>query len=69
MSENSSQALSTDTQALIRPEFTSPFDEIGRDEWARLAGETQSPLTEEELAAFRGLGLAFYCVGVEPIIL
>lgn len=56
MSENSSPALSTDTQALIRPEFTSPFDEIGRDEWARLAGETQSPLTEDELDSFRGLG-------------
>ncbi|MBP1327329.1 type I pantothenate kinase [Leucobacter exalbidus] len=56
MSENSYQVLSTDTQALIRPEFTSPFDEIGRDEWARLAGETPLPLTEQELASFRGLG-------------
>lgn len=50
------QEPSTDTQALVRPEFTSPFIEIGRDEWARLAGETPMPLTEAEIAAFRGLG-------------
>lgn len=48
--------VSTDTHALVRPEFTSPFTEIDRDEWARLAGETPMPLTEGEIAAFRGLG-------------
>ncbi|RGE24276.1 type I pantothenate kinase [Leucobacter sp. wl10] len=46
----------TDTQALIRPEYTSPFTEIDRAEWARLAGETPMPLTEQEIDAFRGLG-------------
>lgn len=56
MSENSLKALSTDTQALTRPEFISPFDEIGRSEWARLSDETPLPLTEAELASFRGLG-------------
>ncbi|UOQ57985.1 type I pantothenate kinase [Leucobacter allii] len=48
--------VSTDTQALLRPELTSPFTEIDRAEWARLADETPLPLTEAELAAFRGLG-------------
>lgn len=47
---------SSETQSLMRPEFTSPFTEIGRSEWARLAGATPMPLTEEEIAAFRGLG-------------
>lgn len=51
-----SEFVSTDTQTLIRPEITSPFTEIGREEWARLAGETPMPLTEQEIAAFRGLG-------------
>ena len=46
----------TDTHALVRPEVTSPFTEIGRDEWSRLAGETPMPLTEREIASFRGLG-------------
>lgn len=46
----------TDTQALIRPDLTSPFTEIGRDAWSRLAGETPMPLTEEEIDEFRGLG-------------
>lgn len=48
--------FSSDTQALIRPDFSSPFIEIGREEWARLAGETPMPLTEAEIEAFRGLG-------------
>lgn len=48
--------VSTDTQTLIRPEYISPFIEIDRDEWARLAGETPMPLTEDEVEAFRGLG-------------
>ena len=47
---------STETQALTRPDLTSPFIEIARDEWARLAGETPMPLTESELDAYRGLG-------------
>ena len=47
---------STETQALTRPHLTSPFIEIARDEWARLAGETPMPLTEAELDAYRGLG-------------
>lgn len=48
--------ISTDTQALIRPDLTSPFTEIYRDEWARLAGETPMPLTQAEIDSFRGLG-------------
>lgn len=47
---------SLDTQALIRPEVTSPFTEIGRARWATLAGEAPMSLTEAEIAAFRGLG-------------
>jgi len=46
----------TDTQALSKPDFISPFMEIGREEWAQLADETPMPLTEAEVAAFRGLG-------------
>ncbi|MBK0420708.1 type I pantothenate kinase [Leucobacter sp. CSA2] len=56
MAESKRPPVSTDTQTLVRPEFTSPFLEIDRDEWARLAGETPMPLTEGEIAAFRGLG-------------
>ncbi|MGJ0202890.1 type I pantothenate kinase [Leucobacter sp. gxy201] len=48
--------IGTDTQALIRPEFLTPFTEIGREEWSRLADTTPMPLTEEEVRAFRGLG-------------
>jgi len=48
--------LGVDTQTLARHDVISPFIEIGRDEWARLAGETPMPLTEAELAAYRGLG-------------
>lgn len=46
----------TETGALTRNDVFSPFIEIGREEWARLADETPMPLTEEEVAAFRGLG-------------
>ncbi|GAA1611574.1 type I pantothenate kinase [Leucobacter chromiireducens] len=53
---NGTREVSTDTIPLVRPEFTSPFIEIGRDEWARLAGSTPMPLTEDEVEAFRGLG-------------
>jgi len=47
---------SVETQSLTRHDATSPFIEIGRDEWSRLAGETPMPLTEAEVAAYRGLG-------------
>lgn len=50
------ETVGTETQALIRPELTSPFSEIGRAEWARLAGESALPLTAEEIESFRGLG-------------
>ncbi|QIM18159.1 type I pantothenate kinase [Leucobacter coleopterorum] len=46
----------TGSHSLVRPELTSPFTEIGREEWSRLAGETPMPLTEAEVDAFRGLG-------------
>lgn len=49
--------ISTDTRALTRQDPASPFIEIHRDEWARLAGETPMPLTEAEIAAYRGLGV------------
>lgn len=48
--------VSVDTQAIIRPELISPYTEILRDEWARLAGELTMPLTEAEIESFRGLG-------------
>ncbi|MBP6685315.1 MAG: type I pantothenate kinase [Leucobacter sp.] len=54
----SNPVLGPETQALVRPEFTSPFTEIGRAEWARLAGETPMPLTEPEVESFRGLGVS-----------
>src|SRR5690606_27976527 len=62
-----SEPVSTDTQALIRPEITSPFSEIGREEWAQLAGETPMPLTEDEIAAFRGLGEPLDLVEVSEV--
>ncbi|MDO5662134.1 MAG: type I pantothenate kinase [Brachybacterium sp.] len=34
----------------------SPFDEIPRDDWARLSRETPLPLDEEDLRRLRGLG-------------
>lgn len=46
----------TDTQTLVHGDPTSPFTEIRRAEWARLAGETSMPLTEAEIETFRGLG-------------
>ncbi|MGO3146704.1 MAG: type I pantothenate kinase [Leucobacter sp.] len=61
------ETLGTDTQALIRPEFTSPFTEIDREEWARLAGETPMPLTEQEVDAFRGLGEVLDLVEVSEV--
>ena len=34
----------------------SPFDEIPRDEWARLSQQTPLPLSEQDVAKLRGLG-------------
>ena len=47
---------SPETQTLIRPDLTSPFTEISREEWSHLAGETPMPLSEAEIQSFRGLG-------------
>jgi type I pantothenate kinase len=46
----------TDTRAIIRPDGLSPFTEIDRKAWARLADDTPLPLSESELEGFRGLG-------------
>ena len=46
----------TDTRALTRPDILSPFTEIDRAAWARLADGTPLPLSEAELEQFRGLG-------------
>lgn len=51
-------APTTDTSAITRPDVLSPFTEIDREEWARLAGSTPLPLSEEEVEAFRGLGVS-----------
>lgn len=58
---------STDTQALTQPDLSSPFIEIGRDEWSRLAGETPMPLTESEIHAYRGLGEPLDLVEVSEV--
>ena len=55
MTSTAPLTVTTQTQPLIRPDLTSPFTEIDRAEWARLAGETPMPLTEAEVQAFRGL--------------
>ena len=34
----------------------SPYREIGRDEWARLAAGLDQPLTETEVVELRGIG-------------
>lgn len=47
-----------DTQAMVRADPISPFIEIDRREWARLAGETPMPLNQAELDAYRGLGVS-----------
>ena len=46
----------TDTRAITRPDIPSPFTEIDRAAWARLADGTPLPLSETELDSFRGLG-------------
>ncbi|MFC5337809.1 type I pantothenate kinase [Leucobacter denitrificans] len=63
----STETVGLDTQTLIRPDLTSPFTEIDRDEWARLAGETPMPLTEQEVDAFRGLGEVLDLVEVSEV--
>ena len=35
---------------------TSPYIELDRSAWAALADEVEDPLTEDEVAALRGLG-------------
>ena len=35
---------------------SSPYLELDRATWAALASETESPLTEDEILALRGLG-------------
>lgn len=47
------QILVIDAQLTHEP---SPFIEIRRSEWAELGVQTQSPLTESEIAQIRGLG-------------
>ena len=47
--------LTTDTRALTRPDALSPFTEIDRAAWAKLAHDTRIRLTEEEIRSFRGL--------------
>lgn len=59
--------ISTDTSAIVRPDVISPFDEIDRAEWARLAGETPMPLTQQEIEAFRGLGVTLDVTEVSEI--
>lgn len=46
----------TDTRAIVRPDVLSPFQEIDRPAWSRLADDTPLPLTETEIDTFRGLG-------------
>lgn len=38
------------------PAAVSPFDEIPRQEWARLSQQTPLPLSEQDVAKLRGLG-------------
>ena len=59
--------LNTDTTAIVKHSDVSPFIEIKRDEWARLAGETPMPLTESEIEAFRGLGVSLDLTEVTEI--
>src|SRR5690625_4763063 len=56
-----------DTGPLLRPDVLSPFIEIHRDEWARLADETPLPLTEAEVRAYRGLGDPLDLIEVEQV--
>ncbi|HUH53167.1 MAG TPA: type I pantothenate kinase [Microbacteriaceae bacterium] len=60
-------AVSTDTSAIVRPDVLSPFTEIDRSEWARLAGETPMPLTADEIESFRGLGVSLDVTEVSEI--
>lgn len=60
-------ALSSDTSAIVRPDVISPFTEIARSEWSRLAGETPMPLTQSEIESFRGLGVSLDVTEVSEI--
>lgn len=59
--------LSTGATSIVRNGDVSPFTEIKREEWARLAGETPMPLTEAEIDGFRGLGVALDLTEVSEI--
>lgn len=59
--------LTTDTTAIVKHSDVSPFIEIKRDEWARLAGETPMPLTQSEIESFRGLGVSLDLTEVSEI--
>lgn len=59
--------ITTDTTAIVRYSELSPFSEIKRDEWARLAGETPMPLTVAEIESFRGLGVSLDLTEVSEI--
>ncbi|MBO1903040.1 type I pantothenate kinase [Leucobacter weissii] len=56
MTEQNTGSPAPDTHPITKHDALSPFIEIDRAEWSRLAGETPMPLTEEEIAAYRGLG-------------
>lgn len=60
-------SLSTDTTAIVRHTDVSPFTEIKREDWARLAGETPMPLSEAEIEQFRGLGVSLDLTEVSEI--
>lgn len=59
--------LNTDTTTIVKHSEVSPFTEIKRAEWARLAGETPMPLTDNEIQAFRGLGVSLDLTEVSEI--
>lgn len=59
--------LTTDTTTIVQHSDVSPFTEIKREEWARLAGETPMPLSESEIEAFRGLGVSLDLTEVSEI--
>ena len=59
--------LTTDTTAIVQHSDVSPFTEIKREEWSRLAGETPMPLSENEIEAFRGLGVSLDLTEVSEI--
>lgn len=48
---------------------SSPYVELDRSAWAALAAETESPLTEDEVASLSGLGDALDLAEVEEVYL